>query len=172
MDWNVIFGFLKVVYDNLLVCIFILLFGFIMGKGIGLLVESLLRGVEINKLLKKLGSDFAFDKALSQLAVYSVYIITFLVLLQYLGIRNLVLIVLLIIFVVVLGISFVFALLMFLPNFFFGFFLRKHLKKGAILSVGKIRGRILKVRFSDVLVQSGDDILAVPYVFIRKMSKE
>ena len=172
MDWSVILNFLKVVYDNVLVSIFILLIGFIIGKAVGRLVESLLKGVEINKVLRKLSSDVAFDKAFSQLAAYAVYIITFLVLLQYLGIRNLVLIVLLIIFAVILGVFLVIAFCMFLPNVFSGFFIKKRLKKGDSIVVGKIKGKILKLRFSDVLIQSKNDVIAVPYLFIKKMSKK
>jgi len=171
MDWNIILNVLNSVYGYILVSIFILLVGFIMSKAIGKLVEHLLRGVEINRLLRKLGSDVAFDKALSQLSSYAVYVITIIILLQFLGIKNLVLIVLLILISVILLISLLAAAVMFLPNVFFGYLLKKKLKKGDFIIIGPINGTIINIRLSDVLIRSKKDVLSVPYSFIRQMSK-
>lgn len=171
MDLTQVGDVLKVVYDKFLVSVFILLIGFILGKITGKLVESLLKGFDIDKLLKRVDSNLAFDKALSQICTYVIFVITILILLQYLGIRNLVLIVLLVIFSAILIFSVSFAVIMFLPNFLFGLFIKRKLKKGDFIIVDSINGRIVKMRFSDIFLESKDDILALPYSYIRKMFK-
>ncbi len=159
---------LKIIYDKFLISVFILLLGFIASKAVKKLVEHVLRGVEINRLLKKVGSDVAFDKALSQLASYAVYIITIVIVLQVLGIRNLVLIAILVIAVVILGISLLTAFTLFLPNFFIGLFIKRKLKIGDKITLNSVNGKIKKLRFADIIIESKKDIFSVPYIFVRK----
>jgi hypothetical protein len=168
MVWNGFLGFLNIFYIYLLNCVFILLVGFIIGKIVGRIVEKVLKGMEINNFLKRLGSGFSFDRALAQIAEFIVYVITFIFLLQFLGIRNLVLVILLFIFVSLFFLSVFIAVLFFIPNFFVGFILKKKFKKGDFIYVIGIKGRIKKCRFSDVIVESKKDVFSLPYLFIKK----
>ncbi len=159
---------LKIIYDKFLICIFILLLGFIVSKAVKKFVATILKGVEINKLLKKVGAGFALDKAIAQISAYAVYIITILIILQVLGIRNIALIIILIVVSFILGISLLTAIIIFLPNFFIGIFLKKKLKIGDKIKINSVKGIIKKLRFSDIIVESDKDVFSLPYIYVRK----
>ena len=169
---NHVLSILKIVYDKFLISIFIILVGFIIGKAVGKIVENLFKGFEIDRLLKKVSPGIAFDKAIGQLSSYAVYIITVIFVLQFIGIKNLVLTIILIILSALIILSLIAAMTTIIPNIFVGFFMKKRFRKGQNIRFGSVKGKILKIRFSDVMIKSSNgDIFSVPYIYIKKKFK-
>ncbi len=169
---NQVLTVLKIIYDKFLISLFIILVGFIIGKAIGKIIENFFKGFEINRLLKKVSSSIAFDKAIGQLSSYAVYIITVIFVLQVIGIKNLVFTIILIILSVLIVLSLIAAISTIIPNMFVGFFIKKKIRKGQNIRFGSVKGKILKIRFSDVMIKSSTgDVFSVPYIYIKKKIK-
>ena len=153
--------------------IVILLLGLMIGKLLGLILKKILLEVNAEKSLKKISPiKTSITNVLSLMVSLPIYVISFFLALNELGIANIVLTLILgFILIVVLG-----AIILGLGdaprNIIAGFFVKKKNLVGKTMKIGIVQGQILKKTLLKVEVKtkSGDRIV-LPNTYVKEQLK-
>ena len=158
-------------YDTFAVAIIILLAGFIIAKIAGKAVKRILAEAELNKILAK-AKFTPMSDAIGGIVEYALYAATLLVVLQQLGLANIILWVAGIIAVIVIILSLTLTIRDFIPNVIVGLFIRKKLqaKLGKQVTLGMISGRLEQVGIVASIIRNSDEQY-VPHLYSTKYLK-
>lgn len=161
----------NILYTGATVLVTIFL-GFVVAKLLGRLVNRILSEAEINRLLKQSGIK-AIDQRIARIVEIAVYVITVLVVLQQLGLTQIVIAIIVIATALALGLFLFLALKSNVPNFLKGFAVRKELKKhvGDIIEIGGVKGKLTKVGLIQSLIHEKEKIY-IPHSYSAKYIKQ
>jgi small conductance mechanosensitive channel len=164
-------GIVQSYFYQVVLGIVILLIGF----GLGILVKKflyrVLKEVEINKLMRKVGITLNVEKSVSSLASYLIYLITIVFFLDQLGITSIVLYLVVGAILMLLILTFLVGLKDVIPNFVAWLILQKRgrVYVGKRVSVKEISGVVEKVGYLETEIKTeGGDTLYVPNSLFMK----
>lgn len=156
---------------SFVVAVLIVLFGFVLGKFLGSLVERLLREAEVDKIFRKVGIKISFGVVLGTVTSYFIYVAAVVMALEQFGLVKEVFGFLVVAFLVCFVLFLFFVLVDIVPNFIAGWFL--HRKKvfgvGDIVRVKNFEGKVVKHGCLNVcLVTKKKDIIRFPNSLVLK----
>ncbi|MBU0457262.1 MAG: mechanosensitive ion channel domain-containing protein [Nanoarchaeota archaeon] len=156
---------------TIIVGVVILLVGFGLGILARKLMQKVLKEIELNKIMAKVGITHNLERGISIIISYLIYLVTIVYFLRQLGITSVVLylvlggILMLIILTSLVGLKDV------IPNFVAWLILQKrgNIKVGKTVEVKEISGRVEKVGYLETEIKTyGGDILYVPNTLFLK----
>lgn len=144
----------------------IFLIGFILGKVLGRLVSKGLEELELNNFLKdtlhlKVNAEHLISMSIS----YMIYFLSLIAAMEQIGIANIVLYVISILFVLMVIVSFFLAAKDFVPNFIAGFYLysKEHLRPGNEVEINDIKGELIHIDLLHIKVKTPKgDLIYIP----------
>ena len=150
-------------FYDIAVGIVILLLGFGLGILVKKILTKVLKEIELNKIMAKVGVRSNIEKWVSNIVSILIYVITIVYFLDQLGITSYVV-------WIILGAIFMLVILTFLvglkdviPNFVAWLLLQRKVKEGRRVSVREISGRVERVGFLETEIKTDNgDILYVP----------
>lgn len=158
-------------YEKLLIGIIILLIGF----GLGILARKLalriLKEIELNRIMNRVGVSYNLEKGVSSIISYVIYLFTIIIFLEQLEIKSIVLylaagaLLMLVILTMFVGLKDV------VPNFIGWLYLQKDekMKEGYKINIREIAGTIEKIGWLETEIRTdNDDILYVPNALFLK----
>lgn len=158
--------------NQLMLAFVILLIGCIIGKIVEKTVGSVLHGIEVNALLKKLaGTKILLEEALSKVTKWLVYIMTWIIALKQLGIETIVLNILFWSIILFCLIGALLGLRDFIPNALGGLLMYKKgiLKKGEVIRVTDVEGRIKSITLVQTILETKNgDMIYIPNATLVK----
>ncbi|MBU0758493.1 MAG: mechanosensitive ion channel [Nanoarchaeota archaeon] len=163
------------VYE-VLVALFIFLLGFIAAKFIGRLVSTLLKEIEVNRMIKgSTGIRINFANMITGLVTYSIYLASILMALSRLNILGIALKILGVIVLILVVFTLLLLLIDFVPNFIMGIFMRRN-KKIALdseIRINEIQGKVIGINRMNIVVENSDnDVHVIPNIFLAsKLTK-
>ncbi|PIN73560.1 hypothetical protein COV20_05040 [Candidatus Woesearchaeota archaeon CG10_big_fil_rev_8_21_14_0_10_45_16] len=139
----------------------------LVGFGLGILAKKflskVLKEVELNKIMSKVGITSNVEKGISTIASYVIYLVTVLFFLENLGVTSYVVylvvggMLMLLILTLLVGLKDV------IPNFFAWTILRRKVKEGSRIEVREISGRVERVGYLETEIKTENgDVLYVP----------
>lgn len=161
-------GFLGLVqsyFYTIIAGIVILLLGFGLGVLIKKVIFRILKEIELNHIMSKVGMRYDLEKWISSIVSYVIYLVTIVIFLDQLGIRSIVLylvfggILMLIILTFLVGLKDV------IPNFVAWILLQRKgkVREGRKIEVREISGTVERVGFLETEIKTDNgDILYVP----------
>ena len=152
-------------FAKLLTAGIIIFIGLIVGRVIGKLVRKTIKRLEINKLLKRASIKFDAEEFSENVSKWIIYIITIFVALNELGIGTIVLTIVLIAMIIIVIILLLLSLKDMIPNIAAGFYIhsKKELKKGDVVKVGNIKGKIEYINLIQIRIRdSKGNIIVIP----------
>ena len=158
-------------FYTIIVGIVILLIGFALGVIAKKLVHRILREIELNKTLSKVGITHNMESWISSLVSFLIYLITIVFFLNQLGITSIVLYLIVGGILMLVILTFLVGLKDVIPNFFAWIILQKKgkVQEGKRNEVREISGVIEKVGFLETEIRTdNDDLLYVPNTLFLK----
>ena len=156
---------------TIVVGIIILLVGF----GIGILAKKIahkvLKELELNKVMGKVGITYNLEGSVSSILSYVIYLFTVVIFLDQLGLKSIVLYLIVGAVLMLVILTFLVGLKDIIPNFVGWLYIQKKdkLKVGHKVEVKEIAGRIEKIGYLETEIKTdADDILYVPNSLFMK----
>ena len=163
---------LEGIYLKLLVAFIILLTGAIIGKLLGKLTNRILHEIELDNILKKAtGKELKFEKFISSFAMYLVYFITIIMVLNQLNVTTTVLQMILAAVIIIIIISVILAIKDFVPNAFAGLYIYRRglIKEGETINLNGIVGKVAHINLVETKLETKEgDLVYVPNSTITK----
>ena len=160
---------------TIIVGIVILIAGFGLGILAQKLVYRLLREIELNKLLGKVGITQNIDKWVSNIISWVIYLVFIVVFLNHLGITSIVLYLVLGAVLMLIILTFLVGLKDVIPNLIgWIYILRKgQIKEGRRVEVKEISGRVEKIGYleAEIKTDSGDILYVPNNLFLKSKFK-
>ncbi|MBW2987673.1 mechanosensitive ion channel family protein [Candidatus Woesearchaeota archaeon] len=156
---------------NLFVAIMILLFGFLLGRFLGILLTKFLHEIELNKILKNAGIKIPLERPLGTIASYVIYLSAVIMALNQFKLTTYVLYTVVIVLVVLAILSVLLAIKDFFPNFFAGIsiYRKGEFAVGDLIKVDTAEGRVLSVNLLETRLEtSGGETISVPNCVVAK----
>ena len=149
------------------------------GLGLGVLVQKLLgkilREIELNKIMSKVGVTYNLERGVSLIISYVIYLVTVVIFLDRLGIRSIVLylvvgaVLALVVLTCIVGLKDV------IPNFVAWILLQKKgkLKVGKKVDVKEIYGEVEKIGYleTEIKTEEGDTLYVPNALFLKSTFK-
>ncbi len=158
-------------FYTVIIGVIILLVGF----GIGILAKKiilrLLREMELNRIMSKVGITNNVERAVSSIISYVIYLITIVVFLRRLGIDSIVLYLILGGVLTLIILAFLVGLKDIIPNLIGWIYLQRHekIKEGRFVEIREIAGTVEKIGYLETEIQTErGDILYVPNCLFLK----
>ena len=147
-----------------------------LGLGLGVLVKkllhSLLREIELNKIMAKVNIAYDLERWVSAVISYVIYLVTFVLFLGQLGIRSVVLLLILGAILMLLVLTVIVGLKDVIPNVIGWIFLQKKssgVKEGKPIEVKEISGIVERIGYLETEIRTEQgDILYVPNALFLK----
>lgn len=173
------FGLIKEYFYKIIAGVIILLIGFALGIIAKKLLYRVLKEIELNKLMSKVGILHDIEQGISLLVSFLIYVITIVLFLEQLDIAS-------VVFYLVAGAIFALVILTFLvglkdviPNFVAWIILQRRgvLEEGKRIEVREIDGVVEKLGFleTEIRTHSGDVLYVPNAIFLKskfKLKKE
>jgi small conductance mechanosensitive channel len=143
----------------------ILLIGFAIGLLAKKVLYRVLKEIEINKIMSKVGISSKLDKGISSIVSYVIYLITVVLFLNRLGIRSIVLYIVVGAILMLIILTFLVGLKDIIPNFMAWIILqrKKNIRVGTRIEVKNINGHVEKIGYLETEIKTDQgDILYVP----------
>ncbi len=160
-------------YLNKIVIFFLILFiGFLVGKIIGRLVRKILRDIKTDAFVNRtLGWKLSLERTISSLVAGLVYLVSFILALNAVGLTTLVLEIILGVFVLAIVLSFLIALKDIIPNAAAGLTIRQKVKEGVKVKMDDAEGKVKEVNLLETIVQTknGDTIVVPNALFAKQL---
>ena len=156
---------------KLIASIAILLIGLIAARIISKVIKKVLHELELNRILKEqAGVKLPIEEFVSSLAKYLIYFIAIIWALTELGLQTVILYIILTIILAILVSFIVLAFKDFIPNITAGFFIHQKnmIKKGDIIKVKGIEGKIINISLVETTIKTNGDIVYVPNSILTK----
>ena len=164
------------------ISIVILIVGFALGVIVKKLLRKVLKEVELNKLVLRLGIMQDLEAGISTVISYLIYLVTLVLFLDYLGIKSIVIYLVVGALLMFLLLTLAIGLKDIIPNFMGYLFLQKKglVKEGKIVDVKGISGKVEKIGVLETEIETEKgDVLYVPNslflkteFWLRKQHKE
>ncbi|MBI5797589.1 mechanosensitive ion channel [Candidatus Woesearchaeota archaeon] len=151
--------------------VLILGFGILVGNLIAVVSRKALQSFEIDRLLQDIGVRFPFEEFFSSLLRYIVYIAALILGLTFLGLEKIFLYIILFILLGLFIVFILFSLKDFIPNAFAAFIIqfKQKLKKGDIIQIDTIEGKIIHMDMLEIQVRSADnEVVVIPNILVQK----
>ncbi|MFH1511000.1 MAG: hypothetical protein ABIF10_04855 [Candidatus Woesearchaeota archaeon] len=150
---------------NLAKAILILLIGFVIGKFVEKLLQRLFGELQLNKAGRRF--KVRLEELLSKLASYTIYLVTIILCLQALGIAGIVGLIVIVLVLGFMAVSILLGMSDFVPNALARLFSQKKYVVGQFVSVGNLRGRVIKRRLAELWLDTDDGMVVVPNSQLR-----
>jgi small-conductance mechanosensitive channel len=162
------------IVNDIVIAIAIFLVGLIIGRIVGKLVGRFFKNFGIDELAKKrVGIKFSFEKFSSGLISFVIYLIFFIIALNYIGITSILLNIISFIIVVIIGIAVILSVRDSIPNIIA---YRKITKKSTVkindhIEFDNIKGIVKEINTFETQIETASkDIVHVPNsMFVNKM---
>ena len=151
--------------------IVILLVGFGFGLLAKKLIKKVLKDIELNKIMAKVGFTYDVEKGISLIVPYLIYLITVVFFLNQLGITSVVLYLVVGAILMLVILTFLVGLKDVMPNFVAWVLMQRgsKIKEGSKVEVREIAGKVEKVGYLETEIRTdSDDILYVPNSLFMK----
>ena len=163
-------------YSNTIIkaitALLIILFGMLIGNIANNLIRKILRDIEINKMFREqLRLKIKFEEIFASIIKYFIYFVTVILALDSLGFSTWILQAILLIFALLIVVFTVLAFKDWLPNLISGFYIkkRKKIKKGDLVSISNVSGRVIKVNFIETKIETNNkEIVFIPNLSIAR----
>ncbi|MBS3143750.1 mechanosensitive ion channel [Candidatus Woesearchaeota archaeon] len=152
---------------KIIVFIIIILFGLVISKVISNLIKKAIKELELNRILKKAEIKFNPEKFLPSLSIYIIYFFTLVIALNQVGITSIVLKIIAILLILLIIAYVIISLRDIIPNIYCGFKIKKKYKTGDNIEYRKINGKIIYMNLVELQVQTGKEIVYIPYKLLR-----
>lgn len=156
---------IQMYFYDILVAIVILLAGFGLGILAKKMIQRLLKEIELNRIMGKVGVTHNLEAIISTIIMYIIYLVTIVFFLRQLNIESIVLyivvgaVLMLILLTILVGLKDI------IPNFVGWLFIQKKgkIKEGRRIEVREIEGRVERIGFleTEIMTERGD-VLYVP----------
>jgi len=160
-----LFNSLTPIYVDIVAALMILLIGFMAGKLLGVILNRLFVEVQLDKAVKIFsGINLSFSKFLSETITIAIYVVSFIMALNKLGIINIVLKITLIITLVVIAGSIIIAIFGFMPNLYGGIMIKSNKKYvvGDKVKIKTAKGKVTKIKtFKTFLETEEGDLIVI-----------
>lgn len=158
-------------FYTIIIGIAILLIGFTLGILAKKIVHRILKEIELNKILSKVGITYNLESWISSLVSFLIYLVTIVFFLNQLGITSVVLYLIVGGILMLIILTFLVGLKDIIPNFVAWILLQRKgkIKEGRRIDVREISGTVEKVGYleTEIRTDSGD-ILYVPNALFLK----
>jgi small-conductance mechanosensitive channel len=160
-------------YLNIIIAsVIILLVGFGLGVLAKKLIQRILKEIELNKIMCKVGITYNLEKFVSSIISYVIYLVTIVFFLDYLNIRSVAIYILLGAILALIVLTLLVGLKDVIPNFIGWVYLHKKsskIKHGHHVSIKEISGKVERIGHleTEILTDRGD-ILYVPNALFLK----
>ena len=145
------------------------------GFGIGILAKKLahkiLKELELNKVMSKVGITYNLEGSVSSILSYVIYLFTIVIFLDQVGLKSIVLYLIVGAVLMLVILTFLVGLKDIIPNFVGWLYIQRknNLKIGRKIEVKEIAGRIEKIGYLETEIKTdADDILYVPNSLFMK----
>ncbi len=157
---------------KLLTSFLVIILGIIIGNILKNVTKRVIKGSELNNMLKEqLRIKWNIENKIPNIIKYLVYTITFIMLLNVIGISTKILWV---VFVIILFIVLLFILLAFrdwLPNLISGIYIlrSKKIKRNEVISTGDIKGRVKEISLFETKIETNNnEVISIPNYSLAK----
>lgn len=155
--------------------IVILIVGFVLGILAQKLLNKVLKKVELNHIMSKVGIMYNLEKWVSLLASYIIYLVFIVIFLDHLGIRNIVVYLVLGAVFMLLVLTFIVGLKDVIPNLVAWVILHKdeRITVGRRVDVKEISGRVEKIGYleTEIVTDYGDTLYVPNILFLKSKFK-
>ncbi len=157
---------------NIIVALLIFFIGFIIGKLLGKILKKVLRHMNLDYFLRKtLGFKVSAEDILSGSVSYFIYIISFIMALNQLGLSTAILQMVIGGVIVIIVISIILSIKDFLPNVVAGLVLREKafVSENDVIRIKDIEGKVVELGMVETIIQNrhGDRIFIPNIVFTK-----
>lgn len=157
---------------NILVAMLIFFIGFILGRLLGKVLKKVLRHMNLDFFIRKtIGLKFSLEELLSGVVSYFIYIISFIMALNQLGLSTAILQMVIGGAIVVIVISIILSIKDFLPNIMSGMVLREKsfISENDVVRIKDIEGKVIEMGLIETVIQNrhGDRIFIPNIVFTK-----
>jgi small-conductance mechanosensitive channel len=157
---------------NIMVALLIFFIGFILGRLFGRILKKVLHHMNLDFFLRKtLGYKISMEDILSGVVSYFIYIISFIMALNQLGLSTAILQMVIGGVIVIIVISIVLSIKDFLPNLVAGFVIREKafVAENDIVRIRDIEGKVIEMGMVETVIQNkhGDKIFIPNIVFTK-----
>lgn len=153
----------------------ILLIGFALGILVKKLLLRVFKGIELNKILTRVGITQNLEKSLSSIVMYLIYLATIIIFLDYFKIGSIVLYILLGALLMLLILTLLVGLKDVIPNLLAWLILQKrgNIKVGRRVEVKEISGEVEKIGYleTEIKTDSGDILYVPNNLFLKSKFK-
>ncbi len=158
-------------FYEITVSIVILFVGFALGILVKKLVYRILNGMELNKLLGKLGVRYDGEKVVSSLASFIIYLITIVFFMNSLDITSIVLWLIVGAILMLLILTFIVGLKDVIPNFVAWVVLQKRefIQEGRKIDIKEISGVVERIGYleTEIKTENGDTLYVPNSLFLK-----
>jgi small conductance mechanosensitive channel len=171
--WDEQIGFVfNRLFSRLVLAVFILFLGFIIGRVLGLLVRRLLSDVQFDRHLRNIGVRFSLERLAAGGLSIIIYVATIFFALNTLGLASTVITIILFGIIFIVGISFLLAIRDFFPNLLSGMRIKlAHLfEVGDEVQIKEVKGKISRIGLLETrLITSFKEEIIIPNaLFIKR----
>lgn len=158
--------------SRLVLAVFILLLGFILGRVFGLLVRRLLSDIQADKHLRSIGVKTSLERLLGGSVSIIIYIVTIILSLNTLGLTSTIVTIIILGLVFVVVVSFLLAVKDFFPNLFSGIKLRldDSFHVGDEIQIREVQGRITALGLLEtrIMTKHKEEIIIPNALFTKR----
>ncbi len=157
---------------NILVAMLIFFIGFILGRLLGRILKKVLRHMNLDFFMRKtVGLKFSLEELISGTASYFIYIISFIMALNQLGLSTAILQMVIGGAIAIIVISIILSIKDFLPNVMAGMVLREKsfISENDVVRIKDIEGKVVEMGLIETVIQNkhGDRIFIPNIVFTK-----
>lgn len=163
-------NFLMTYLSDVVVLVVIFLSGIIIAKIAGKAMKHLLNEFEVNAIVKKVsGKKIAASKIAETSIRYFLYFVTFIIILDQLGITTTFFEIVAGGLVLLLGLGLLLGFRDFIPNFFASFAVKKTIPEGSVLEYRKARGKVIKFGITYLIIEDKHkQMIYIPYSDLKQ----
>ncbi len=158
-------------FYDITIGVVILFIGFALGIIIKKIVYKVLKGMELNKVMSKVGISHDLEKWISSLASFMIYLITIIFFMNYLGITSTVLYLIVGAVLMLLILTFIVGLKDVIPNFVAWVVIQKRelIHEGRKIDIREISGVVEKIGYleTEIKTENGDTLYVPNYLFLK-----
>ena len=155
------------ILTKLIVFIIIILLGLVISKVIGNLVRKLIKELELNKVFKKADINYNPNKFLPSLFTYVILFFTIVIALNAVGITKVITYIIVIVLMLIIIAYILISIKDLIPNWYYGFRVKKKYKVGDNLKYKNITGEIIYMNSVELQVKTKKEIVYIPYKLLK-----
>lgn len=155
------------ILTKIIIFIIIILLGLIISKVVSNLFRKLIKEFEVTKVLKKADIKFNPNNFIPSLSKYLIYLVTIIIALNAVGITKIVIRIIVSFSLSVLIIYILISIRDLIPNWCYGFKVKRKYKIGDKIKYKNIEGKIIYMNSVELQIQAKKEIVYIPYKLLR-----